>query len=134
MGQSLTSFLAPVGQEKYYVMLMCSLEKHLHFQEKCQEKSGKNIGQDVYEPCNNSEDGKALQTNDLRKKEGLIYNMCSNLVDKRASIFTPGIYSWTLFVCLLSSNLVVLVSYCQTMCFTYSSTPTGTTTSTSLAV
>ena len=51
MGQSLASFVTPVGQEKYYVFLICSQEKHLHFQEKSQEKSGKNIRQDVYEPC-----------------------------------------------------------------------------------
>jgi len=38
------SFLASASQEKYYTFLICSQEKHLHFQEKCQEKSGKNIG------------------------------------------------------------------------------------------
>ena len=40
----------PVGQEKYYVFLICSQEKHLHSQGKSQEKSGKIIRQDVYEP------------------------------------------------------------------------------------
>ena len=33
--------LTHVGQEKYYVFLICCHERHLHFQEKCQEKSGK---------------------------------------------------------------------------------------------
>ena len=66
MGQSLASFVTPVGQEKYYVFLICSQEKDLHFQDKSEEKayiflnctyiysrqkSGKNIRQDVYEPC-----------------------------------------------------------------------------------
>ena len=51
MGQSFASFVSPVGQEKYYVVfLIYSQEKHLHFQEKSQGESGKNIGQDVYEP------------------------------------------------------------------------------------
>ena len=51
MGQSLASFVTPVGQEKYCVFLIYSQGKHLHFQEKVLEKSGKNIRQDVYEPC-----------------------------------------------------------------------------------
>ena len=44
---SVSAFVTPryilVGQEKYYVFVICSEEKHLHFQEKSQEKSGKNI-------------------------------------------------------------------------------------------
>ena len=50
MGQSLVSFATTVGQEKYYACLICHQEKHLHFQEKSREKSGKNTMQDVYEP------------------------------------------------------------------------------------
>ena len=34
MDQLLTSFVTAVGQEKDYVFLICSKEKHLHFQEK----------------------------------------------------------------------------------------------------
>ena len=50
MGQSLASFVAIVGLEKYCVFLIFSQEKHLHFQEKSQEKSGKNVRQNAYEP------------------------------------------------------------------------------------
>ena len=52
---SVTAFVVPryipVGLEKYYVSLICSQEKHLHFQENSQEKSGKTIKQDMYGPC-----------------------------------------------------------------------------------
>ena len=46
---SVASFIARFGQEKYYVFLICSQEKHLHFEDESQEKSEKNIRQDVYE-------------------------------------------------------------------------------------
>ena len=46
---SVTTVAAPVGQEKYYVLPICSQERHLHFQEKIHEKSGKTIKQDVHE-------------------------------------------------------------------------------------
>ena len=36
---------------KYCIFLICSQEKHLHFQEESQGKSGKNIKQNVYEAC-----------------------------------------------------------------------------------
>ena len=36
-----SQFLTPVGQEKYCVLLICCHERHLHFEGKCQEKSGK---------------------------------------------------------------------------------------------
>ena len=42
--------VTPFGQEEYYVFLIYSQGKHLHFQAKGQEKSGKSIRQDVYEP------------------------------------------------------------------------------------
>ena len=44
------AFVSPVGQEKYCRFLMCSEEKHHHFQNISQEKSGKTIRQGVYEP------------------------------------------------------------------------------------
>ena len=50
MGQSLTSVVTPVDQEKYYVFLICSQEKHLHFQEKARKGQEKISGQNMYEP------------------------------------------------------------------------------------
>ena len=41
MGQSFASFVAPVGPEKYDVFLICSQEKHLHFQEKVRRSQEK---------------------------------------------------------------------------------------------
>ena len=43
MGPSLASFITSVGQGKYYVFLICNLEKHLHFQEKVRKSQGENI-------------------------------------------------------------------------------------------
>ena len=37
----ISHFLTPVGQEKYCVLLICCHERHLQFEGKCQEKSGK---------------------------------------------------------------------------------------------
>ena len=51
MGQSLASLVTLVGQEKFCVFLICSQEIQLLFQEKSQEKLGKTIREDVYEPC-----------------------------------------------------------------------------------
>ena len=51
MSQSVASFLTLVGQGKYYVFLICSQEKHFCCREKNQEKAGKNIKQDMHEPC-----------------------------------------------------------------------------------
>ena len=38
--EPVASFLTSSSQEKYYIFLICSQEKHIHFQEKSQEKSG----------------------------------------------------------------------------------------------
>ena len=48
---SVVSFVALVGQEKYCVFLICSQKKAPSFSLISQEKSGKNIMLDVYEPC-----------------------------------------------------------------------------------
>ena len=50
-GQSPAPFVTLVSQEKYHVFLICNQEKHLNFPEKSKEKPGKDIRQDVYEPC-----------------------------------------------------------------------------------
>ena len=50
MGQSLTSFVTPVDQEKYYVFLICSQEKHLHFQEKARKGQEKISGRICMNP------------------------------------------------------------------------------------
>ena len=36
---SVASFVIRVGQDIYYVFLICSQEKHFHFQERSREKS-----------------------------------------------------------------------------------------------
>ena len=47
---SVASLVSPAGQEKYSVLLICSLEKHFHFQGTSLAMSGETIRQDVYEP------------------------------------------------------------------------------------
>ena len=50
MDQSLASFVAPVGQEEYYVFLTFSQEKHLHFQEKVRKSQEKILGRMCMNP------------------------------------------------------------------------------------
>jgi len=42
---SIASFVTPVDQKKYYGILICNQEKHLHYEEKIR----KNIRHDAYE-------------------------------------------------------------------------------------
>ena len=47
---SAASFAASVRQEKYYIFLICSLEKHVHFNEKVRKSQKRMLGRMFMNP------------------------------------------------------------------------------------